>query len=252
MSLDPFSLGAGALGAITQKDSNNQQENLAQQQLAQQQGLISRQENLFDTLQNIAKQADAQGYFDPTKRLNLMQGQVDYDRNNALRDEAGAANAMGYRPGDTVPVDQMNQTRGSFDLQLRQLANQIMNQSLANKIAAYSAANPSSLNAAMGTLGENARFDIGREQSLGGLMASLIPYLSQQQKQPSPAAMVNPSMLGSQDNHFDMMNYWNSQDPSAPASLVIPSAVEGSATSSTPIGLMRRNLQSQNKLGFNA
>ena len=84
MSVDPFTLGAGALGAITQKDSNNQQEGLAQQQLAQQQGLIQRQEGLFDTLQNIAKQADAQGYFDPTKRLNLMQNQVDYDRNNAL------------------------------------------------------------------------------------------------------------------------------------------------------------------------
>jgi len=182
MSLDPFTLGAGALGAITQKDSNNQQENIAQQQLAQQAGLINRQENLFDTLQNIAKQADAQGYFDPQRRLNLLQNQVDYDRNSALLSEAGAANAMGYRAGDTVPVDQMNQTRGAFDLQLRQLANQIMNQSLANKIAAYSAANPSSLNAAMGTLGDNARFAIGREQSLGGLMASLIPYLQSRQQ----------------------------------------------------------------------
>src|SRR5437588_5930106 len=194
MSVDPFTLGAGALGAISQKDSNNQQEGLAQQQLAQQQGLIQRQEGLFDTLQNIAKQADAQGYFDPTKRLNLMQNQVDYDRNNALLSEAGAANAMGYRAGDTAPVDQMNQTRGSFDLQMRQLANQIMNQSLANKIAAYSAANPTSLNAAMATLGDNARFSIGREQSLGGLMGSLIPYLQNQQKQPQPGA--NPASMG--------------------------------------------------------
>lgn len=188
----------GGLGLLGQSQSNNAQEDIARQQLAQQNALISRQTQLFDALRQIAEQADQQGAFDPNRRLQLLQNQVDYDRNNALNSEAGAARALGYRPGDTAPLDSMNATRGSFDLQLRNLANQVINQSLANKIAAYSAANPSSLNAAMGALGENSRFAIGREIPLGGMLGALAPYLgnSPTSANPAPSTGANPNDSG--------------------------------------------------------
>jgi hypothetical protein len=155
-----------------------------------------------------------QGAFNPAQQTfnALHAGQAGLS--SALGSEAGAARALGYRPGDSVPLTEMNQTQGNFQLQQAGLANQIAQQSRANYLGALQGApSLSDLGSGIAATGENARMFEGQDTGLGGLLGSLAPLLGGGQTDPSLV-----SAAGSQQGLADQqqLQYMESLGASGP------------------------------------
>jgi len=142
-----------------------------------QQQLINAQLGNYNNYMSTVNGMEQQGAFNPAQRLNMLNQQSNYDMRNAMSSEAGAARALGYRPGDTAPIQEMNQTRGNFQLQNQQEANQILNQSYANHLAALQGAPNPSGNGAIQSTGQAYEADIAKQQDLGSTLKALAPYL---------------------------------------------------------------------------
>jgi hypothetical protein len=229
------SAGLGGLGLLSQSSANAAQESDARKAQALQLSEIAQQRAYEEKMMGIAETADQSGEFNPDTQLSNLQHQTDLDRGNALSSEAGAARALGYKPGDTAPLDQMNATRAGLELQQKEMANQIDQQQFARKEAAYGAANPSGLNAGIGALGEDSRFDVSREVPLTGGLSSIEQGLGQfwQQRQGSlltPGSYgnyVQTGPIGTGENSVDTtQNGWGvgltPSTPTAPTAPVSP------------------------------
>ena len=189
MSLGAILSGASAVGGLLgQLDSNNGFSAQQQADQAAMMGLVSRQSSLFDTLTNLANTENAQGAFDPSRQLQTLQAQTDHDSQIATGNAAGAAATMGYRAGDSAPLQQINSLNNEYKLGEQQLGNQIIDQKLAEKNAAYSLPTQINLSGAYGALGQNAALNASQITSPAGLVGSVMPFLSSlQTATPAPS-----------------------------------------------------------------
>ena len=152
------------------------QEALIQEQMAQQ-----------AAYQNAVSQVEQRGGFNPDRAIQQADSTRSYQEGQALGNEVAGARALGYRAGDTAPLQAMNATRGAYNLQaaqqdqgLRQAANQAL-------LSARAVDLPNATGAAIGALGENYRTDLGLQQPVGGMLGALAPYLSLSQGQQAQA-----------------------------------------------------------------
>jgi len=192
-SVNPVSAALGGLGLLSQYGANQQAENGANQQLALQQQLIGAQIGARNNYLDQVGALGEQGAFNPAQQTfdALHAGQTGLT--NALNSQAGAARALGYRPGDTVPLTELNQTQGNFQLQQAGLENQIAQQSRANYLAAEQGApSLSDLGSGIAATGENARMFESQDMPLGGMLGALAPYLQGQGNVSGVAAQGNP------------------------------------------------------------
>jgi hypothetical protein len=173
------SAGLGALGLFEQSQANRGMEGAAGNQLDLQRALIAQQMGGYNQYANLFHQAQQNGQFNPARLEAQAAKDLGYNEATQLGNEAAGARVLGYRPGDSAPLSTMNATRGDFALRFTDLMNQIRNQAYASQMASAGALLPNSSGAAIGALGENARFDVSREVPLGGLLGSLAPYLAQ-------------------------------------------------------------------------
>lgn len=183
------SLLGGALG-------NAQDSSAANAQIANANALAQRQSKLYDTLFNAAQTADQQGLFDPGKQLQFLQQNTQYNEGQALKSLAGAMQEMGYRPGDSPSQNLMSQAVADNLHNYTQQAQQIPFQALAQKQAAYGAANPAALNQGINLSTNLANYYNGQMQNPSGLVNSLVGLLGGGYGAPtSPgAAPIDPGM----------------------------------------------------------
>src|SRR5690349_1704495 len=104
--------------------------------------------DLFDTMMGKVQSAEQSGQFDPTEQLKLASEQSDLSRARQQETNASTARILGYRPGDTAPLDAIKSTNQEFDLQNRQQAYDIRQNAFGRLMTAYAASNPNSLTGA--------------------------------------------------------------------------------------------------------
>jgi len=168
----------GALGIYSQSQANDSANSLAKKNQKSQDALIQRQVDQYDLLKAIVQAADKGGAFDPTSKIKQMQSDVSGQSKKDMQNQAGAYATMGYKPGDTPPIDALSATAAKYQNLYASKANEIRDTALWNKISAYKSLDSSSLNAGIQTYGQNATNAQSQVKSLTPTLTSLAPYLN--------------------------------------------------------------------------
>lgn len=168
----------GAVGLMQQADANSSARKAASKAQSSQDALISRQTGLFDQIKQIVDLADKMGAFDPTQKLAQLSTDVSTQSKKDLGNQAGAFAALGYKPGDTPPIDALSATAAKYQKMYGEQAQAIRDNALWSKINAYRAINPSDLNTGISVEGQRAATAQGQVKSLSPIISSLSPYLT--------------------------------------------------------------------------
>jgi hypothetical protein len=176
----PAALGVG--GLLLQNDANNKARKDAKKASGKQSELIKRQTELFDTIRGIVGDYDKSGGFDPEKQIAQLGKDTEYYSSRDMGNTAGAARTLGYRPGDTGPLKQLRSIDSAYKLKYGQEANRIRTSAFADKLSAYRAIDPSSLNPGIQSYGQQAQAAQSQQGGLGGLAGVVQPFLQSQPK----------------------------------------------------------------------
>jgi len=168
--------GAGLVGGMMQNDTQRRAANRA---AGQQQELLNRQREIFDTINNLRRLAEGQGFFDPKKRIaQIDKNSAEYEARD-LGNLAGALRVAGYRPGDSelgVRLDAVKRKhKGDRERQYAEAERQ----SFFDHINAVAAANGGMLNPGIEAAQRQQEIALSRIQNPAGFLASLLPYLDQ-------------------------------------------------------------------------
>lgn len=127
----PAVLGAGGLllQSKAQSDAKKAQEKSQKSANA----LTQRQAALFDDLRALYQTGVDSGQFNPESLLKQLGTDTEYYQGLSNSNNTAAARALGYRPGDSVPVQKIQATNNQYRLQYGQLANQIRQNAFANQ-----------------------------------------------------------------------------------------------------------------------
>ena len=173
----PIGLAAGSM--LFQSSENSKNRKAASKASGKRSDLVRRQTELFDYISNMVKGHDKAGGFDPTRQLEQLQTDTQHYAGLDMGNAAGAARALGYRPGDSEPLARIRTIDSGYKLRYGQLANQIRESAFGDKLSAYRAIDPTSLNPGIQTYGNQAAQAQGRMQNPANLFASIGPYLNQ-------------------------------------------------------------------------
>lgn len=182
----------GVIGAVVAQDQNRRAANQQQQALNMQNEVLRRRNELFDQLKGLIAQADSNGVYDPQKRWESARAVMDFDQKRAQEASAGASAALGYRPGDTAPLDAQKGISESYGIKRGALQNDIFRQSWADKLGAY-----------QGLLGDvpmeglnvgAQRYGMAQNQmqDMSGLFSALMPLFQGGAKTSQPTQNVSP------------------------------------------------------------
>lgn len=138
---------AGVVDMIT-GESNRKAAKAADRAGKGQEKIANRIVDLFDEMLAKVKGYESSGGFDPEKQLALADEQSAQARGQDLANDASTAKILGYRTGDTVPLDRMKATNEQYDLQRRQQRYDIRQNAFGRLLTAYQAVNPNSLQGA--------------------------------------------------------------------------------------------------------
>lgn len=103
----------------------------------------------YRRMAEIARQADETGVYDHEKRTAHMKDQMGKSLANAQGSTANAMTLMGYRPGDTVPMQQLMGLASNYANKTAQFAEQARLEQPMLTMQAYNASNPGAI-AALG------------------------------------------------------------------------------------------------------
>jgi len=134
-------------------DSNKKAANAAAKAGKGQEKIANRIVDLFDEMMGKIRGAEAGGMFDPTEQLRLADEQLGASKKQDMETNASTARMLGYRQGDTVPLDAMRATDQDYQLKRRQQNYDIRQNAFGRLLTSYSAANPNSLQGAGQLLG---------------------------------------------------------------------------------------------------
>lgn len=163
---------------IEQSGANSAAQDAANQQLALQQQLINMQLQGYNNYDSHLKTMVQEGAFNPDAQIKLADQSRNYQEKQALGNQASAAKILGYRPGDTMPLQTMNQTSNEYNLAAAQQNQQIRNQANANYLAALAPLLPNATGASINALGENYRTDLSQQVGVGGMLGALLPFIN--------------------------------------------------------------------------
>lgn len=113
------------IGAIAGQDANRRAQNQANQAMQMQNEVLARRNALFDELKGLIGNAEASGYYDPQKQWDAARAVMDFDQKRAQEASAGASAALGYRPGDSAPLDAQKGISEGFAIKRGALQNDI-------------------------------------------------------------------------------------------------------------------------------
>lgn len=177
----------GGLGLFSQNNANRQAQSDESQQLALQRQLIAQQEQERQAYQNVVNGETQAGAFNPDMAIKQADNSRSYQEQQSLGNDAAAAKALGYRPGDTAPLEQIGATQGAYNLAAGQQDQGLRQQAYANQLAAQE---PLIGNTGPGiaATGENARMFNGNYEPVDGMLRALAPYLEGIVRPTSPGA----------------------------------------------------------------
>lgn len=99
--------------------------------------LAEREQFLGDSLLQNWQDVSRQGAFDPNAQLDALKADTAYQTGINTKNAAGASRILGYRPGDSVPIQQQNEINNKSALQYADLSNQIRNNAFQSRLSSY-------------------------------------------------------------------------------------------------------------------
>lgn len=171
----------GGASLITGIMGNNAQAGAARRAGDQQAQLVKRQSEAFDLLKGVIANAEASGQWDPNKRIAMQNAILDNAQSLDLGNQATAARVLGYRPGDSAPIDGMRATSNNYKLQKQAADQSIINDVFSQKLGAYGMLNSGSgsLNSGIAAAGDQQRLALSQLQSPAGFLSAYLPYIMQ-------------------------------------------------------------------------
>jgi hypothetical protein len=167
----------GAAGLWMQNDANQSAKDASKKAQKGQDALLSRQTGLFDALSKIVQMADAAGEFDATAKNQKLLADTSAMSKKDMGNQAGAFATMGYKPGDTPPIDMLSATAAKYQKYYSDQAQANRDQALWNKISAYRSIDPTALNTGIGVYGQREATAAGQQTSLAPTVMALSPYI---------------------------------------------------------------------------
>lgn len=165
----------------------------ARKYVDRQNGLINDTTNLAGGLTTSFNTAAQQGAWDPNAQLDQLKADTAYQTKVNTDNAASAARVMGYRPGDTAPLQNMQAMNNQSQLQYADEANRIRTGALqAGYQAAASLANEKAglYGQAMGANGGLLNYAEQQDQQSGamlsGLLGTALPFLGGLGKKSTP------------------------------------------------------------------
>ena len=205
LGFDPVSAALGVAGYFSGQDSNRAAQMQAEHESRLQQQLIDRQTKLFDTMYSSAQTADRAGQFDPTQRINDAEASLNRNNDINMGNIAASARTMGYRPGDSAPLQDINAQNTDYKLAMATTADNIRRQAFQDKQAAYGAAGGVNLNGAMNATYQQQQLALGQRQSPFNFLSSIQPFLNQGQRS-SSSGNGGFSFAGASPSNYNSMS----------------------------------------------
>ncbi|GEM_PF-6196400 len=161
--------GSGAnVGALTRKQSS----------------LIDRSNALAQLLMSNYQENARGGAYDPNAQLDLLRRDHAYGTQVATNNAAASARILGYKPGDTAPVQAMNAISARGRLDYDRLANQIranataaQSQALSNAVGGAGSLYGGGIGAYGNQIGQAMAQDAQDQGLFGSLLSTAMPFL---------------------------------------------------------------------------
>jgi hypothetical protein len=99
----------GLAGLFMQGQQNSAAQSAANQAAAEQNAIVKRQSDAMDAIMGRYNQNKQAGYYDANTQWQPYKALIEHQNTVGMNNAAGAAKTLGYRPGDTAPIDQINQ-----------------------------------------------------------------------------------------------------------------------------------------------
>lgn len=180
--MDPVTLGVTGLGLLQQSKGNKSAAKKQGAAEAKQGAVLDRILKLFDTQMGEIDTAKAGGLFNADKQIALADEGLDASKNRARTTNASTSRIMGYRPGDSVPMDNDQAISEDFELKRRMQNFNIRQGAFANLQAARSGVNSGGLQSAGQMYGGIAKNYGDQQQNPGDLLGSFLKFYQADKK----------------------------------------------------------------------
>lgn len=172
----------GALGLYGQSQASRRANQMAQHGQDLQDQALARQQQAFDMLAGQYKDNLASGVYNPAQRIANFDKAIDHAATIASKNLGASALSMGYRTGDTTPLDAARNQSEEYQLQRAQGEEAIQNQVHQQQLQDLSAVNGGSavLGSAVNAGLQDYQLGLNQQNAINpaGILASLAPFLS--------------------------------------------------------------------------
>lgn len=214
----------GVVGLVSQMNAQKSAQSAADQALSLQEQQAQREAKLFDELQTNYDNQVAEGVFNPSGNVEQFRDAYKQSSDIAAKNLASAAAVAGYRPGDTLPAQELagQQTAGALqeaqgEMSIRQAAEQNQNNAL-QALTGQQAGIAQNVGNTYGNINANEQnqanaYDpTGLLQSLGALFNKPNPAIANSTNIPtgsggSGGLLGIPTKLNLPDNYFSPSLY---------------------------------------------
>jgi len=197
-------------GLIMGQDSNRRAQNSQDEALDAQRALAEKQAKAYEERLKLYKKLVGLGAYDEAKSILNYEGNAAASQRQALGNQSAAAATLGYKPGDSAPIQGLRDTSAGF---ARQAANdkfaiaQSLRQQQQNDLRAT---DPGSLSAPGQQFGQLSQTYAGQQQSLAPYIQSILtnPMMKPRTATATPtvASSVSSVPVGIQDPNMGQVD----------------------------------------------
>lgn len=166
----------GGIVDMVTGESNRKAASAADRAGRGQEAIAKRLVELFDQMMGRVQGAERSGMFDPEEQLRLADRQTEFDRSRQQETNASTARILGYRPGDSVPLDASKATNQEYDLRKQQQRYDIRQNAFGRLLSAYQSVNPNSLSQAGNMYGNVMQGQLNRMQDPSNFFRTALSF----------------------------------------------------------------------------
>jgi len=190
-----------AIGLIQQQDSNRRSERDAQAARNEQKAIAEKQAKAYEERLKLYKGLVAAGAYDEAQSFLKYDGNLAAQQNQALGNQSAAAATMGYKPGDSAPIQSLRDTSAAF---ARQSANdkfQIKQNLQQRQQEDLRGTDPNALSSTAGLYGNIAQNAQSQTNSLAPYIQSILtnPQLKTRTSTPTATSSISYAPPGVYD-----------------------------------------------------
>lgn len=176
------------ISALSAHEQNRKAQRTAEEGLNMEREAVRRKNDLFDTLYGLVTEADKAGEFNPDKRIADVNADSLKSQAAAERSVASSAAILGYKPGDTLPLQNIKGVSESYDLSRRAQDRAIRDEAFGRKLNAYRSLDSPTEGITVGRDINNA--GMSRSQDTSGLWAAIMPFIQEKKKAMAPRSSL--------------------------------------------------------------